>query len=248
MKRITKARTPSALTQWMRNQKGINLTYGDLSGNVKQIVLNSLLKEQGWICCYTGLRINEDGSHIEHLYPQTLCRKEPGQPGLYGAKRDVDYTNLLAAYPAETRKGETGCPYGAVVRKDWYDAQSFVHPLRPDCETQFMYTLDGEIKPADGNPNGPAAMTIEELCLNHGILVQQRKAAIDALLFDDQTPLSKAQLEKINKTIFDRDQNGQFTQFCFVLKQASAELLRKARQEKMRREAIQRQLRSKGRG
>src|SRR5579871_3276391 len=103
MKRISKSNPPAELTRWLRKQKGLNCTYGDLPGDVKQALHQKLLKEQGGLCGYTGVRIAEETSHIEHVYPQTLCRIEPGRIELYGAKRDVDYHNVIAAFPKDDR-------------------------------------------------------------------------------------------------------------------------------------------------
>ncbi|MGO8672150.1 MAG: hypothetical protein ACLQVD_12385, partial [Capsulimonadaceae bacterium] len=93
----------------------------------------------------------------------------------------------------------------------------------------------------DPEGNGPAAQTIARLNLRDSYLVAHRKAAIEALLFDDTAPLSLAQLKRLQGGIMRKDNHGKYMEFCFVLKQACAELTRKAKREHARREAIHRQ-------
>ncbi|MBK7994613.1 MAG: hypothetical protein IPK14_14885 [Blastocatellia bacterium] len=79
------------MEKWKHEQqkKGLSCSYDNMERSVKNVVHNSLIKEQGSICCYTGIRISVDSSHIEHLKPQTICV----------GNEDVEYNNLLAAYP-----------------------------------------------------------------------------------------------------------------------------------------------------
>lgn len=240
MKRIIKGKPPAELTKWLRRQNGLNCTYSDLPSAVKLALQRKLLKEQGWLCGYTGIRVSEETSHIEHIYPQTRCLAESGIQQLFGAKRDVDYRNVIAAFPKDA-KGHALYPFGAISRGHWYDAAQFIHPLRPECAASFVYKLSGEIATADGNPDGPAAKTITHLCLDHDVLNELRRAAIDELLFDEGQPISKAQVQTIQRHIYDKNADGRLYPFCFVLDQACRQLLAQARREKVRREAIQRQ-------
>jgi len=241
MKRITKSRPPAQLSSWLKKQNGKDCDYSRLQGDDRKAVLEKLISDQGWICCYTGLRITADSSHIEHLYPQTLCRKDDGLRSLHGAKRDVDYKNLLAAHPQPNKS----CDFGAVYRGSWWDEILFVHPLRADCESQFRYNLNGGIDSADGKKDGAAEVTINKLNLRDGYLVAQRAAAIDEFLFDDNEPLPPTQIERLASRIMEKDGTGKHRAFCFVLKQASIELLKKAHREHVRREEIHRRQRNK---
>jgi uncharacterized protein (TIGR02646 family) len=225
-----------------------------MPGDVKSEVLRRLLQEQGWICGYTGVRIAESTSHIEHIYPQTLCRQsDEGVPALHGARRDIDYRNVIAAFPKGDIEWRDRYPFGARSRRDWYDEALFVHPLRVDCEKQFLYGLSGTIEPADGAADGPAATTIRMLNLDdrrrdvngdivdNGPLTDMRRAAIEALFFDDDSPVSASQIQTIVRNIFQPEQGGQLSPFCFVLKQAGEELLRNAARERKRRKVIEKQ-------
>lgn len=237
MKRIKKGKPPAELTQWLRQSKGMNCTYSDMPGQVKEILHSKLLSEQGGICGYTGIRIGHENSHIEHLYPQTRCLKDPGSRRLYGAKRDVDHANVIAAFP-KSDKDHQRYPVGAKSRGDWFDETRFIHPLRPDCAQQFLYLLDGDIAPVDKDPTGPARETITRLHLDHEVLCELRRAAIDELM-----ELSLEQWKRFQKNIYTPDANGNLIEFCFVLDHACTELIRRADRDRKRREAIQRQQR-----
>jgi uncharacterized protein (TIGR02646 family) len=242
MKRIVKRKPPRELVRWLRRQKGTNCSYGDLQGSEKQPLVRKLLREQGSICGYTGIRNTETTCHVEHIYPQTRCRAEPGLPVLWGARRDVDYYNMIAAFPRDEAI-HARYPFGARSRGDWYDEVAFIHPLRPDCESQFLYTLDGGIAPSDGDPEGPAARTIGHLRLDHSVLNELRRAAIEEMLFDDGEPISVAKVQIARKHVCAKDAAGDFRPFCFVLEQACRELLASADRERTRRKAIERQAR-----
>lgn len=73
MKYIKKNPEPSNFTEWKNKQKSseVNLTYSSLQNPEKSDVKKSLLKEQGYICCYCCGRIELNNSHIEHFNPQS---------------------------------------------------------------------------------------------------------------------------------------------------------------------------------
>jgi uncharacterized protein (TIGR02646 family) len=218
MKRITKLQPPHELIAW-RQQKAINAEgkpmhwgYDDMPGSLRQKVKESLLREQGGICCYIGRRITLQTSHIEHLKPQSFCTNH----------EDTDYSNLLAAFPEANAQKE--CAYGARRRKNWYDVQLFIHPLRGDCESRFKYRFDGKVEPA--NPaDKAAAETIDRLNLNDKELVNWRKEVIHAALFASDA--SKGEIQRLMGAMSQRDSNGNYRQFCFVIKQACERYLQR---------------------
>jgi len=167
MKYIEKRPAPRELREWFNGQpfehgRRINCRYKDMPGGVKTIVKRSLVDEQGSLCCYTGMRIDESNSHIEHLNPQN--RRE--------GHEDVEYTNLLAAYPlAEPGSGAPQCRFGAHVKAGWYDPELLVSPLDRRCETSFRFDLQGRIIPAHMDDRA-AETTIERLKLNDESLVR----------------------------------------------------------------------------
>jgi len=227
MKYIRKGASPRQLTEWFNNTpvvdgKHINCRYEQLDSEVKKIIELQLLQEQGWLCCYTGMSITGDNFHIEHLVPRSVSKSQ-------GTHEDVDYQNMLAAYPKEDH-----CSYGAKIREN----KSFpTNPLQPTCEHKFRFNLEGHIKGVDKD----AEDTIDCLKLDHELLDEMRKAAIDEALFPNNHRLSQAQLNIVVREYCSRNRSGKFSKFCFVVAQAAQQLLEKIDREKRRQQAIQRQ-------
>lgn len=227
MKHIRKRNVPAELARWIENQpiengKRLNCRYEHMPTEVKRVVKQRLLEEQGRLCCYTGLRIDESKSHIEHFRPQELC------VGL----EDVDYNNLLAAYPGEQHEGQYGkCRFGAHKKSKWYDEDLLISPLRGDCESRFKFDQFGKIIPTD-KADRAAAETIRQLGLDDGSLVELRKQAIQAALFYKNQPLRPQQLGNIAQNYCQSDHNHEFRAFCFVITQAAQQLLHKAKRKR----------------
>jgi uncharacterized protein (TIGR02646 family) len=180
--------------------------------NLRQEIKLSLIQEQGYLCCYTGRRIDPQNAHIEHLKPQEICVDH----------EDTAYSNLLAAYPSDHVDHE--CAYGAHHKKNWYHSILFVHPLRPDCERRFRYRDNGSIGPVNPDDAG-AKETICHLNLNDKELQNLRRTAIDAALYEDN--LSKGQVSRLMAAMDLLDSNGQYREFCFVIKQACERYLKR---------------------
>ncbi|MBW4622133.1 MAG: TIGR02646 family protein [Cyanosarcina radialis HA8281-LM2] len=234
MKRIFKSPSPKELTQWLKSQQkitqGKNCSYkDDLGTDIKAIVKQCLLEDQGYLCCYTGIRIDRAQSHIEHFKPQSR---------FFENHEDVDYNNLFAAFPgSDYEKKHGSCPFGAHARRDWYDEDQFISPLSSHCESAFHFNLNGEIQ---ASPNNTAAKTtIDRLNLAHASLTEMRQQAIESLLFESEIGLKQA--ENLLEKIYDRNTKGQFRPFCFVLKQACQEYIRRGKQKQTRNKAIQSQ-------
>jgi len=224
MRYISKQGQPQELIAWLRapaetesDDVPISWGYDDMPTDVYSAVLASLVREQGGLCCYTGRRITIDSSHVEHLRPQNPNVENVEQT----SHEDTDYTNLLAAFPAPNGPG---CRYGAHPRGNWHDETLFVHPLRRDCENRFRFQLNGKMGPAS-NADAGASETIKRLVLNHAELVEMRKAAIDAAIFDAK--LSKAQIQRLRDAMDQRDGKGHFRPFCFAIKQACEKYLKR---------------------
>jgi hypothetical protein len=89
MRFIQKGNEPPSFSVW--KQQSIDdcpSTWENFRKPQKPEVLDSLLQEQGFICCYCGQVIDRKHSHIEHFQPRTHY------PSL-----SVDYSNLLACCP-----------------------------------------------------------------------------------------------------------------------------------------------------
>jgi uncharacterized protein (TIGR02646 family) len=230
MKRIIKSNPPIELKQWFHaqpidNNEKLNCRYDNLPSDIRAIVKQRLLEDQGYICCYTGIRISEARSHIEHLKPQSVY---------FENYEDVDYNNLLAAHPGPN-SGQ--CAYGAHPKADWYHEEHFISPLSPQCETAFKFNTKGELQ--SKSPDLAIKTTIDRLNLTDESLTELRKQAIETLLFEPEMSLRQAEI--LLEKIYDRNSKGQFRPFCFVLKQACEEYIRRSKQRKIRNKAIKSQ-------
>jgi len=83
MKHIRKGKEPHSL---LVHRKSYHAAYNNLPTNAKKEIRNTLLREQGYICCYCMERIREENTKIEHWKPQKRY------PDL-----QLDYHNLLAS-------------------------------------------------------------------------------------------------------------------------------------------------------
>ncbi|MBP0019270.1 MAG: TIGR02646 family protein [Cyanobacteria bacterium SBLK] len=153
MKRIRKQKAPNSFTEWkLKNKaKQTNYSYDNFQNPEKREVHESLLQEQGYICCYCCGRIRLDNSHIEHLKSQT------DNPEL-----DLDYHNMLASCGSQQRFPEyCGNQKG--------DRKIPITPLQDRCEESFEFLRDGRIRPLKTKPEREQEVneTIETLNLNH---------------------------------------------------------------------------------
>ena len=218
MKRIKENKPPKELIAWThakaKNVDGklMNWGYSDMPADLRRKVKLCLIREQGALCCYTGRRIDDDTSHIEHLKPQEKCVKH----------EDTDYSNILAAYPSANFPGRLA--YGAHKKANWYDPILFIHPLRDDCEKRITYKDDGSIKPTRSNDKA-AIETITKLDLDNDDLKNLRSTAIHTALFEEQ--LSKGDVQKLYKAMDSQNAKGQLREYCFAIKQACERYLKR---------------------
>jgi uncharacterized protein (TIGR02646 family) len=218
MKYISKQPQPRELIAWVRAKaqdeeaKRIQWTYDDMPSDVRQAIKMRLVQEQGGLCCYTGRSIRPETSHIEHMKPQARCINH----------EDTDYDNLLAAHPASDAKSK--CSYGAHEKGNWYDQHQFVHPRRQDCEQRFRYRDSGRVVPMSQDDRG-AAETIQRLQLDHPELQRMREQVIYEALFEKR--LGDAQVRRLMEAMDQRDADGNFRPFCFVIKQACERYLKR---------------------
>jgi uncharacterized protein (TIGR02646 family) len=228
MKHIVKGRAPRSLKEWVAGQRlengeRINCSYRDMPRDVHRDIHQHLLNEQGWLCCYTGMNVDESISHIEHLKPQSECQDD----------EDVDYTNLLAAYPGDRMP----CEFGAKAKDNWYDERLLISPLDRRCETKFRFDQFGHIEEADINDR-QAKETIRRLRLDHMSLNEMRASAIKEALFPDSKQLGRAKLNDAAQHYCQRNSEHRFRPYCFVVAQVAQDLLRRTARDKKRRQAI----------
>lgn len=205
MKYIRKSLPPQSLIDYRSNP---DATYNNFKKN-QSIYLEtklSLCKEQGYICCYCGRRIEGDWkTQIEHLYPKGCTQYKDMQ---------LDYeSNLLAC-----------CDGGKSDLRDNVCNKNNLHcdaakgeqiipisPLTVECENKFIFNENGDVFGVGKD----AEVTIKILKLNSPIIKNMRKHAIDyyeeycnSFTTDDW----KHEVDELNKM-----KDGEFVEFCFVL-------------------------------
>ena len=217
MKYIEKQPEPDPFRQW---KEGVSAdwipSWGALDDapNVKKALKSQLLNEQGAICCYCGIGVNENNSHIEHIKPR---KKYPEEA--------LNYNNLLAScLPDGKRKANLHC---GMRKDDWYGASEFVSPLDSSCQERFGFGSNGAIR-AKNQLDHSATVTIHKLGLDCSRLNAHRNKAIEASgLFDDA--LTEDDLERLADAIMRRDEEGHFVEFCFAISSVLKELTDKTR-------------------
>ncbi|WP_288367812.1 retron system putative HNH endonuclease [uncultured Alcanivorax sp.] len=202
MKYVEKRHEPEAFAQWkaLANEDW-QPTYGDLSGDPKVSVKRSLMREQGYLCCYCERRLTEDDSHIEHFQPQSDPAVDP-----------LDYDNLLCSCQNQIKKGKPR--HCGNLKGDWYDPELLVSPLDPDCESRFRFKGDGLIKPADKHDRA-ARETITRLGLDIPKLNDLRASVIDPFLEDS---LTQDELHRFVSGYLSTGDDGRFCEFWTTIK------------------------------
>ena len=236
MRTIRKRTPPEPLVEWRqervaaRDGEAWPFTYDEMrrNPNVLRAVEEALIAEQGEICAYTGIRIRvlEGGSpgfHIEHLNPQTHCRRG----------EDTDYANLVACWPEPNSK--VRADYGAGKKGNWPppdQSRNFVSPLRTDCSERFAYSRTGRITAAR-NGDTAAITTIKKLGLNHKELAAKRREAIRGALMPQGRLLKLKEARRIQQAMeraeedLNRGENVLLREFCFAIKPAIDREIRK---------------------
>ncbi|MEG4854248.1 retron system putative HNH endonuclease [Microcoleus sp. B5-D4] len=196
MKYIQKGKEPLNFSEWKATQKslGVNYDYKYLSNPEKVSVHISLLSEQGYICCYCCMRVEQSNSHIEHLAPQSKTDSE----------LSLDYTNMLGScgrYP--------NWPEYCGNKKQ--NLAIGVSPLQANCEEFFDYSSTGEILPTANNlaHQKDAQTTIKVLGLNHYDLTQGRIQAFEAL-----EGITQEEAELLAQVCQQMNAQGRYQPFC----------------------------------
>jgi uncharacterized protein (TIGR02646 family) len=212
MRRIIKGPEPIALRMWKVENRAVpeNLTYGALHGTETRAIRQQMLLEQGYLCAYTMQRIQTiEDCHIEHLVPQTQDHDS-----------DLDYDNMLACFPGMKPPPEWNpkFPYGAQQKGGTrIDDTNFVSPLSVDVENRFQYNADGSVQASAADT--AASSSIEILKLDHSILCELRKAAIEERVLD--ASLSGEEAIALASSISSPDSSGMLPEFCLAIAQVS---------------------------
>lgn len=183
-----------------------------------KILKRSLLREQGYCCCYCNEHI-DDGTW-EHLLPLSDNRYRP---------LIFDYTNLyISCYGESDRPSGTDRKiYPIHCDKAKLEQDLPITPKDKNCESKFVYDSLGNVRGTDK----PSQDTIDILKLNCILLIKKRKAAILPWIFkiDAGRPthlLSKDELENNFCKILQKNSDGQYISFYHVIAMVIYDLIK----------------------
>ena len=185
MKYIEKGQAPSALIQI--NKDKFKTYDNDVCDNnkanpkitVKSDTLKSLMKEQGFICCYCMQRISTEGKNstsqeyptIEHYIAQTT--QESKDKNL-----DTNYKNMLATCHGNDKKDPENKHCDSSRGSKTF---KYLNPLDKSCERVLGYGGDGSIFCLDSSHKKEIDYDIEILNLNFQKLKDNRKSVINGI-------------------------------------------------------------------
>jgi uncharacterized protein (TIGR02646 family) len=197
VKYIRKLPPPPALERY-RRQRGA--CYNKLPSPIKRLVHHQLMKEQGYLCCYCGARIEDRTSNIEHFKPK--------DPRLY-PKLQLEYSNLLSSCLGGQidRRANKHYPLSCDAKKS--NRVIPISPTDPHCEQYFRYDEDGNVF---GRTPG-AKRTVQILGLNNPVLCSRRRAAIRPYL---ELELSAQEWEEELDFVLSRNREGAFLPYCMA--------------------------------
>lgn len=217
MKHIQKNGCPVKYRHWCKKVAGTDKEhFEEIPSLQRQELMDALMAEQGSICGYTMKRIDMDTAHIEHIKPESLCRREK-------QGSDLEYRNLLVCYPKKDRKKNKKFDhiYGARKKDDWWDndGKEFVSPLDSGCENLFHFDLEGNITAS----NVAAATTIKVLALDHRSLTEDRKRVMEEFIYgpNKNDPISPAAANRTISHICNlQDGHERYYEFCVAIRDA----------------------------
>jgi len=205
MKHINKNQEPKEFTDWKNcANEDWQPTFSKLSNPEKQHVFNSLLNEQGHICCYCERELKENDFHIEHFKPKDKTKFPELQ---------LEYSNLLCSCQRNTTKSEP--LHCGNSKENWFDDDLIVSPLFSNCENEFIFSFDGHISPSN-EQNIKATETIKRLQLDNTKLVAMRNKLLEPFLED----LSDSDLNEFVKgyLVEKENNNGRYNEFHNTIK------------------------------
>jgi uncharacterized protein (TIGR02646 family) len=197
MKYIKKQAEPFSLTEWkQKSNDDWQPSYETMGNTLKNTIKQSLMVEQGYLCCYCEQRVILEDCHIEHFRPQSDPTVNP-----------LDFSNMLCSCQNQLKKGEPR--HCGNLKGNWFDENTLISPLDSHCEISFKFTADGYIQPRNMEDDS-ASVTIEKLGLDIPKLRDLRKKAIEPFL--DET-LSLEEFQLLITGYLSLPTSGEFNQF-----------------------------------
>ena len=227
MRFIKKGQEPQFFAEWKAKENDDwKPVYSNLQKPEKPKVLDALLEEQGYTCCYCGMSITKDISHIEHLQPQN--EKNPDLSKDKDLALAIDFSNLLASCGFSDKSKMSASEY-----KDFLHCLEHcgckrgneplaVSPLQPDCNGFFRYLyVDDELEiipTKEPDKQQLATDTIKTLNLNYSRLMAMRGEAIKGSL-EAIEGLTQEEIEIFIRTYEQPNQQAFSFAIAYILKQ-----------------------------
>ena len=216
MTHIQKHSPPNKFVEFLQQNK--NAHFDDMPSEVKQILRDSLLKEQGYLCAYCMSRIDEKNIKIEHYVPRNN-------------ENELDYKNLLAVCEGnsfgnedkyqhcDTKKGNKTLKIDPQnkyhISKISYKPDGTIYSNEFNDDLNKILNLNGNDKDEDEDKD-------EDKDKDEGYLKNNRKTALDTLkseihkIYKDKTVTFNFFKKALNRyTSFD--ENGQRKPYCGIL-------------------------------
>lgn len=187
-------------------------------------LIQQMFKEQGGICCYCGRKLeypNHPQYIIEHVKPKESDRRLAGE-----------YKNLLLSCRPSSEEEELRKKASRKERTRFFHCDKSksstpitYSPLQRDCGTRFRYDEFGDVNVVDDS-DADALHDLQTLNLKCDWLKKRRMAALIGELYDENNELlPDDELRQRLQTIMERDGNGMYVEFCFVIKDAIEHIL-----------------------
>ncbi len=217
MKKITK--NPDLLViqellNFIQSEKKANIIPLYTNFRKKKKLRQSLLKEQGYICCFCMRRIenSNETTKIAHIFPQNPVSDEDKQKVEKG-NLDLDYHNMLAA--CDGGKGQS--PHLQHCDTKQGNAILKINPAdsMKNCENLIAYRSSGEIYSDNSDINHDLQ---EILNLNLETIKNNRKNAYNEIIkiLDSKYPNKSFTKKILEKEIANYSQlkNGKYAPYC----------------------------------
>ena len=205
MKHIVKGKSPGKFEDW-KNKASENWqpSWDNFQNPEKKIVKKELLIEQGYICCYCGLRIENDiSTEIEHIKPRREC--------VGGEEyKALDYNNFPASCNGSAKEPK---PREMHCNNYRGDKSLVINPLDSDCENKFLYTSDGIVISKDSKDEIENFIK-NVLNLNAAKIKNRREKIIEALEIDFKDSKKNNIMNEIS--FLSKKINNRFQEMCFV--------------------------------
>jgi len=204
MKHIVKKPEPPELIEWKANWPDMTPGWEELDNDsqMKQTVKQSLLTEQGRICCFCETEVGMSSGHIAHLYAKSKDEYK---------HLALEYTNLLYSCPENPKKVPNTCGHAQG------NETPPISPLDEDCETHFTYSESGNILGKNDN----ARETIRMLNLNGSKRLRDSRRLVFEETRNNKRILLSHDFDRWLDNELKRQSDGTFKEYWTTIKYAA---------------------------